>query len=65
VGWCDRLIHMAKIAAGWVVMTILLSVGAPFWEDALESLFGLKNLLRTGSETKNIERKSGAGQPKT
>lgn len=46
-------------------MTLLLSVGAPFWEDALESLFGLKSLLRTGSETKNIERKSGAGQPKT
>lgn len=57
--------HTAKIAAGWMLMTLLLSVGAPFWEDALESLFGLKSLLRTGSETKNIERKSGAGQPKT
>lgn len=31
---------------GWLVMTLLLSVGAPFWQDALESLFGLKNLLR-------------------
>ena len=57
--------HTAEIAAGWMLMTLLLSVGAPFWEDALESLFGLKSLLRTGSETKNIERKSGAGQPKT
>jgi len=57
--------HTAMIAGGWMLMTLLLSVGAPFWEDALESLFGLKSLLRTGSETKNIERKSGAGQPKT
>lgn len=31
---------------GWVVMTALLSVGAPFWQDVLESLFGLKNMLR-------------------
>lgn len=31
---------------GWLVMTLLLSLGAPFWEDALESLFGLKNTLR-------------------
>ena len=31
---------------GWLVMTLLLSVGAPFWQDTLESLFGLKNLLR-------------------
>lgn len=31
---------------GWIVMTMLLSVGAPFWQDTLESLFGLKNLLR-------------------
>ncbi len=31
---------------GWAVMTLLLSVGAPFWQDVLESLFGLKNLLR-------------------
>ena len=30
---------------GWLVMTALLSVGAPFWQDVLASLFGLKNLL--------------------
>lgn len=65
VGWGDRFVHMAKIAAGWMLMILLLSVGAPFWEDALESLFGVKSLLRTGSKTKNIELKSGAGQPKT
>jgi hypothetical protein len=27
-------------------MTLLLSLGAPFWEDVLESVFGLKNVLR-------------------
>jgi hypothetical protein len=31
---------------GWLVMTLLLSLGAPFWEDVLESVFGLKNVLR-------------------
>ena len=30
---------------GWLLMTALLSVGAPFWQDLLASLFGLKNLL--------------------
>lgn len=30
---------------GWIVMTALLSVGAPFWQDVLASLFGLKNFL--------------------
>jgi hypothetical protein len=49
--------------AGWIVMVILLSAGAPFWQDTLESLFGLKNLLRQKSDTKNVEGDKG-GQPK-
>jgi hypothetical protein len=49
---------------GWIVMVLLLSVGAPFWQDTLESLFGIKNLLRQKSGTQNVEEKSGAGQPK-
>jgi len=49
---------------GWAIMVMLLSVGAPFWQDALESLFGIKNLLRQKSGTQNIEQQSGAGQPK-
>jgi hypothetical protein len=65
VDWGLRLVHMAKILVGWILMTLLLSVGAPFWEDTLESLFGLKNILRMSSETKNVETKSGTGQPKT
>jgi len=43
---------------------MLLSVGAPFWQDTLESLFGIKNLLRQRSGTENIETESGAGQPR-
>lgn len=49
---------------GWAMMVMLLSVGAPFWQDTLESLFGIKNLLRQKSGTQNIETQSGAGQPK-
>ncbi|HEX7315211.1 MAG TPA: hypothetical protein VF297_14890 [Pyrinomonadaceae bacterium] len=48
---------------GWIIMVILLSAGAPFWQDVLESLFGLKNLLRQKSDTKNVEDEKG-GQPK-
>jgi len=49
--------------AGWLVMVMLLSAGAPFWQDTLESLFGLKNLLRQRTGTKNVEDGEG-GQPK-
>jgi hypothetical protein len=48
---------------GWALMALLLSVGAPFWQDTLESLFGIKNLLRSKSDTKNVEEEKG-GQPK-
>ncbi len=50
---------------GWLLMAILLSVGAPFWNDALQSLFGIKNLLRKKSDTKNTEQESGAGQQRS
>ncbi len=52
-----------KTLLGWAITAMLLSVGAPFWQDTLESLFGIKNLLRKRSDTKNIEDKGG--QPKT
>ncbi len=48
---------------GWALMVALLSAGAPFWEDTLESLFGIKNLIRQKGGTKNIEEDKG-GQPK-
>lgn len=63
-GGGDRFIEDLKTLGGWIVMTFLLSVGAPFWQDTLESLFGVKNLLRKKSGTKNVESESGAGQPR-
>ncbi len=61
--WESRKDNVATIV-GWAIMVMLLSVGAPFWQDALESLFGIKNLLRQKSATQNIETQSGTGQTK-
>ncbi len=62
--WWESLKGDVVSLIGWAIMVLLLSAGAPFWQDALESLFGIKNLLRQRSATQNIEAKSGAGQPK-
>ena len=50
---------------GCLATGLLLSVGAPFWEDALESLFGIKNLLRKGGSIRLKESGSGEGLAKT
>jgi hypothetical protein len=63
-GWVQARKHDIKALLGWIIMTILLSIGAPFWQDALESLFGVKNLLRTKGDIKNVEEEAGTGQPK-
>jgi len=62
--WWDARKHDVTVLLGWAVMVLLLSVGAPFWQDTLESLFGVKNLLRQKSATQNVEEESGAGQTK-
>jgi hypothetical protein len=54
---------LSETILGWAIMIMLLSAGAPFWQDTLESLFGLKNLLRQKTDTKNLEGDKG-GQPK-
>ncbi|HZI20456.1 MAG TPA: hypothetical protein VEY09_17875 [Pyrinomonadaceae bacterium] len=59
-----RLWEAARALAGWIVTALLLSAGAPFWQDTLESLFGIKNLLRKKTGTPNVAQPSGAGQPK-
>jgi hypothetical protein len=59
----ERIMHALKVSAGWAIMALLLSVGAPFWQDTLESLFGVKNLLRKRSDSKNVEEEKG-GQPR-
>ncbi|HKG60123.1 MAG TPA: hypothetical protein VKB05_10190 [Pyrinomonadaceae bacterium] len=61
--WHSRKSDVTALV-GWAIMVMLLSAGAPFWQDALESLFGIKNLLRQKSGTQNIEQQSGTGQPK-
>jgi hypothetical protein len=50
---------------GWLVMAALLSLGAPFWHDTLESLFGLKNFLRERGKVANVEQASGEGMTKS
>ncbi|MFL6214815.1 MAG: hypothetical protein ACJ74J_13100 [Blastocatellia bacterium] len=62
--WRNGIVKAIKTLFGWFVMTLLLSAGAPFWEDVLESLFGVKNLVRGKSGTRNVEERSGEGQPK-
>src|SRR5215831_7358867 len=59
----DRFAHGLKVMLGWGIMVLLLSVGAPFWEDTLESLFGVKNLLRKKSDTANVEDRGGQQKP--
>jgi hypothetical protein len=61
--WWHYRRHDLKVSLGWTIMALLLSVGAPFWQDALESLFGVKNLLRKQSDTKNIEDQGGQPKP--
>ncbi|MCM3874336.1 MAG: OadG family protein [Pyrinomonadaceae bacterium] len=62
--WRASRRHDVFVLFGWTIMVLLLSVGAPFWQDTLESLFGVKNLLRQKSGTQNIETQSGTGQTK-
>ncbi|HJU55958.1 MAG TPA: hypothetical protein VJ715_15340 [Pyrinomonadaceae bacterium] len=62
--WGHRLSDL-KTLLGWALTVLLLSVGAPFWQDTLESLFGVKNLLRQKSNTRNVETRSGEGQPRS
>ena len=60
----SRVAHGFWALLGWTIMALLLSVGAPFWQDTLESLFGIKNLIRKRSDTKNVEEEKG-GQTKS
>jgi hypothetical protein len=57
----QRFNHLLKVLLGWGIMTLLLSVGAPFWEDTLSSLFGVKNLLQ--KQTKKTNGQNGEKSP--
>jgi len=62
--WWSRRGDDVRTLFGWFLMVVLLSFGAPFWHDALETLFGVKNLVRKRSSTQNVEERGGAGNPK-
>jgi hypothetical protein len=62
--WWPNRKNDLRVLLGWIIMALLLSVGAPFWQDFLESLFGIKNVLRKQSDTKNVEQEPGTGQPR-
>ncbi len=64
-GFRKALRHILYMLFGWVLMAALLSIGAPFWHDTLETLFGVKNLLRKRGDIQNVEQEPGAGHPKT
>ncbi|HEU4888688.1 MAG TPA: hypothetical protein VFV49_12445 [Thermoanaerobaculia bacterium] len=63
--WSRPLGQQATSIVGWLIMAFLLSLGAPFWHDTLESLFGLKNLLRQRGNVSNVEQASGSGMTKS
>jgi len=64
--WADTTAgEKAKSAIGWLLMAFLLSLGAPFWHDTLESLFGLKNMIRSKGQIQNVEQRSGEGNVKS
>ena len=60
----EKSMHGLRVLVGWTIMALLLSVGAPVWQDTLESLFGLKGLIRKKSQTQNVEESPGEGQTK-
>jgi len=62
--WGSKSAHVLRMLLGWLITAALLSIGAPFWHDALGALFGVKNLLQKRSGTQNVETAAGAGQLK-
>jgi hypothetical protein len=64
IGAGVRFAYGLEVLLGWTIMALLLSVGAPFWQDVLESLFGIKGLIRQKNKTRNVEEEAGGGQTK-
>lgn len=51
---------------GWLAMTLLVGLGAPFWYDVLKSIVGIKERLRGGTQpggSNNNERSVASAQP--
>jgi putative Mn2+ efflux pump MntP len=50
MGWLKNLV---KSLLGWFGMTLLVSLGAPFWYDFLKTVMGFKNSFKEQAENKN------------
>lgn len=50
MGWLKNLV---KSLFGWFGMTLLVSLGAPFWYDFLKTVMGFKNSFKEQAENKN------------
>lgn len=61
-GWSWRNIWRAIIENmfGWLGMTLLVGLGAPFWYDILRSIVGIKERLRGGSGSGQSRERAGA-----
>ncbi len=42
-GWFEEI-------AGLIVMGLLVSLGAPFWNDVLKGMMGVNNVLNSGGK---------------
>ena len=55
---------LLRLIMAWLPTALLVWLGAPFWHDVLEALFGVKRLVGKKANVRNVEQKSGAGNPK-
>ncbi len=53
IGWNENGPKEAwwAVIAGWLAMTLLVSLGAPFWYDLLKTVMGLKERLGKGGDS--------------
>jgi hypothetical protein len=47
--WC---VSAMMLLPGWIGMTLVVSLGAPFWYDFLKTVMGVKDMLKGGSNKK-------------
>lgn len=58
MGWTDArlakyrtqscLLNIVEMVLGWLGMTLLVSLGAPFWYDFLKTVMGVKEMMKRG-----------------
>ncbi|MBA4312234.1 MAG: hypothetical protein C0417_06360, partial [Chlorobiaceae bacterium] len=56
--WCYLFAAFCTNWLGWLGMTLLVSLGAPFWYDFLKTLMGVKNSLRGGNSSGDKNKQS-------